>query len=53
MDGLNKIDLKLEKPITSNDAVHISPARMTRKIDFKKLEKFGKVERLNTGNIFK
>lgn len=44
MDGLNKIDLKLEKPITSNDAVHISPARMTRKIDFKKILRNRKVK---------
>jgi len=51
MDGLNKIDLNLEKPVTSNDVVRISPAnrnsfsrtKVNRRIDFKKLLKSRKM----------
>jgi hypothetical protein len=38
MDDLNKIDLKLEKPIVSNDAVRVASAKMSRrKFDYKNL----------------
>lgn len=38
MDGLNKIDLGLEKPVVSNDVVRITSAKMSRrKLDFKKI----------------
>jgi len=38
MDGLNKIDFKLEKPVVNNDVVRVSSAEMSkRKFDFKKI----------------
>ena len=43
MDGLNKIDFKLDKPTVSNDAVRVSPSRMNRKFDFKKILKSRKM----------
>ena len=43
MDGLSKIDLKLDKPIVNNDVIHASPTTMKKKKNFKKFLKSRKM----------